>query len=211
MSSPRDEEYSRITDPSRYRGVHVRARLWASVLEEVPRRPFERLEPVAGDAFGRRWFRSRGMPAPAQPDAVRCCSCSVRCLSSRGRGISRSWTSPSRPDVVVASQPDCGCDACDSGSDDLLRAIDEAITPIIGGPYVVLRGKDWHAEWHPGGGSAGSQGSLTYDFDTQMDACQQLAAGQAVRLPDDTEVFVGQSWVDETATAGPGGEPGSGD
>lgn len=63
-----------------------------------------------------------------------------------------------RPEIVVETQPDCGCDACDSGSSDLLEAVDAAVRHIVGGPYVVLRGKKWHAEWHPEGGSAGSNG-----------------------------------------------------
>jgi Family of unknown function (DUF6226) len=101
----------------------------------------------------------------------------------------------SRPDIVVDRYPDCGCDACDSGSDHLLRGIDETITHVIGGPYVVLRGHNWHAEWHTGGGTAGSAGRSKLDFRTLMDMCRRLASGDAVRLPENTEVFVGQAWI----------------
>ena len=99
-----------------------------------------------------------------------------------------------RPDIVVETQPDCGCDACDSGSRDLLEAVDAAVRHAVGGPFVVLRGKGWHAEWHPGGGSAGGDGRRP-DLRAMMDRCRRLSEGRKVRLPTGTEVFVGRSWI----------------
>ena len=95
------------------------------------------------------------------------------------------------PDVVVERQPDCGCDACDSGSTDLLEAVDATIRHVVGGPFVVLRGRNWHAEWHPGGGSAGGGP----DFRGLMDVCRRLAEGETVRLPKATEALVGCGWI----------------
>ncbi|MFL6128566.1 MAG: DUF6226 family protein [Mycobacteriales bacterium] len=37
MSSPREEEYSRVTEPERFRIVHARARVWADRLGDVRR------------------------------------------------------------------------------------------------------------------------------------------------------------------------------
>ena len=99
-----------------------------------------------------------------------------------------------RPDVVVETQPDCGCDACDSGSNDLLEAVDAAIRHVVGGPFVVLRGKKWHAEWHPEGGTAGSDGRGP-GFHVLMDLCRRLAEGETVRLPKDTEALIGRTWI----------------
>jgi hypothetical protein len=101
-----------------------------------------------------------------------------------------------RPDVIVEEQPDCGCDACDSGSTDLLRAIDEAVAHIVGGAFVVLRGSGWSAQWHPGGGGAQGRKGGFEEFRRLMDLCRRLAEGQDVRLPRDTEAFVGRSWLD---------------
>ncbi len=99
-----------------------------------------------------------------------------------------------RPDVVVETQPDCGCDACDSGSSDLLEAIDATIRHVVGGPFVVLRGTQWRAEWHPEAGSAGGEGRMP-DFRALMEQCHSLAEGATVRLPKDTEVLIGRSWL----------------
>jgi hypothetical protein len=99
-----------------------------------------------------------------------------------------------RPDVVVERQPDCGCDACDSGSGDLLEAVDATVRHVVGGPFVVLRNARWHAEWHPEGGSAGGAARRP-DFRAVLDLCRRLAEGETVRLPPDTEAFVGRSWI----------------
>lgn len=100
-----------------------------------------------------------------------------------------------RPEVVVERQPDCGCDACDSGSRDLLEAVDAAISHVVGGPFVVLRGDKWQAHWYPEGGGASSQGGREVDFRGLMDLCRRLAEGEAVRLPRDTEAFVSRAWL----------------
>ena len=100
------------------------------------------------------------------------------------------------PDVVVSRAPDCGCDACDSGSRDLLQAIDDAIGQVVDGPFVVVRrGKTWQAQWHRDGFSAHSDG-WGPDFDSLAETCSRLAQGEAVALPEDAKAFVGRSWID---------------
>lgn len=100
-----------------------------------------------------------------------------------------------KPDVAVAMLPDCGCDACDHGSDDLIGAIDEVIGQVVGGPFVILQGKQWHAQWHPSGGSSGGAGTGP-DHSRMMDLCRRLADGDDVQLPQDAVGFVGRSWLD---------------
>jgi hypothetical protein len=73
--------------------------------------------------------------------------------------------------------PDCGCDACDSGSDDLLSAIDEVIGHVVAGPFVVLRGHRWDAQWSPDGGRSAGAGSGP-DHTRMMDC---VAAWQAAK------------------------------
>ena len=77
----------------------------------------------------------------------------------------------------------------------LLEAIDETIGRVLGGPTVVLRGKGWHAEWHPDGGSSGGTGRAL-DHAELMDQCRRLARGEDVRLPRGTEALVGRPWFD---------------
>jgi hypothetical protein len=99
-----------------------------------------------------------------------------------------------RPEVVVSSEPDCGCDACDSGSENLLASIDAAILQVVDGPFVVLRGNTWQAQWHRRGSSAGGD-RRTPDLDLLVDMCRRLAEGENVPLPDHAEAFVGQPWI----------------
>jgi len=180
MASPREEEYSRLTDPGRYRVVHARVHSWVAVLEEVlgPRvevldGAFDRgvrLVPVAADALP-LVLVERDLPLAAVDIAI------------------------AAPDLIVDREPDCGCDACDSGSDLLLEAIDQTISQVVRGPYVVLRGPGWQSQWHPDGGGAGGEGRPRPDFGTLMDLSRRLAAGDRVDLPAHTDVLVGQSWI----------------
>lgn len=202
---PRDEEYSRVTDPDRYRIVHLRARVWAETLGAVPGVTVEPLAPAPLDDDGRLGRFDRGVritssrpgtlpllllerDAPVlEPDA------SGR--DAAGAPLPVLHIGVAEPTVGVEMLPDCGCDACDSGSDDLLRAIDETIGRVVGGPFVALRGPGWHATWSPDGGSSGGVGRGP-NHDQVMDQCRRLAHGEDVRLPRGTRAFVGRPWFD---------------
>ena len=111
--------------------------------------------------------------------------------------MERDWSlqiGVSRPDVVVDLQPDCGCDACDSGSGDLLEAVDDAVGTVVQGPFVALRGPAWQSHWHPPhGGSWSGGGKCTLPSGKARDLGRRLAAGEDVPLPPGTETFVGRS------------------
>jgi hypothetical protein len=159
MASPEDEEYSRLTDPGRYRVVHARARVWAAVLEEALGARSEVLVPTDAVAAGSEQFDRGVRLVPRNPDALPLLLLERDAPTQPDQGTLAVLTiSVARPDIVVERQPDCGCDACDSGSNDLLEAVDAAVRHVVGGPFVVLRGGQWHAEWHPEGGSAGGSG-----------------------------------------------------
>jgi len=195
MASPRTEEYSRVTDPERLRVVHSRARVWAEVLEDVLGAHSETL-PSGSIAPDDHAEFDRGIRlTPRQPGAL------PLLLLERGVPTLSGDVTSAVLDVgagdlgiLVASLPDCGCDACDSGSSDLLDAVDSTIRHVIGGPFVVLRGKKWRAQWHPGGGTASSEGRGP-DFTKVMDLCRRLADGETVRLPRHTKALVGRSWL----------------
>jgi hypothetical protein len=46
------------------------------------------------------------------------------------------------PAVVITWIPDCGCDACDSGSQDVLDELDEAIVGVVSGAFRRLASGD---------------------------------------------------------------------
>jgi hypothetical protein len=199
MASPREEEYSRVTDPGKYEIVHARARMWAERLGDLPGIQVETLAPAPLDAEGHLGRFDRGMrvtssrpgtlPLPLlllERDAP---------LADQETSLAVLHLSVVRPEVAIAMLPDCGCDACDLGSDDLIDAVDEAIGNVIGGPFVALRRKGWHGQWHPGGGSSGGT-RRNPDHARMMELCRRLASGQKVRLPRGTEAFVGGPWLD---------------
>jgi hypothetical protein len=211
--APRDEEYSRITEPERYRIVHLRARVWAEVLGAVPGIAVEPLAPAPLDDDGRLGRFDRGVritssrpgtlpllllerDAPLlNPDAVAPApgAASTAGTEPGPRVISVLHISVAEPGVGIEMQPTCGCDACDSGSEDLLSAVDEAIGRVVGGPFVTLRGPGWHATWSPDGSSGGGLGRGP-DYDQVMDQCRRLARGEDVRLPRGVRAYVGRPW-----------------
>src|SRR5690606_22817037 len=48
--------------------------------------------------------------------------------------------------LPVETIPDCGCDACDSGSRDLLEQLDQSILSIVDGSYEALISPDGRRE-----------------------------------------------------------------
>jgi hypothetical protein len=196
-ASPRDEEYSRVTDPERYRLVHARARVWADRLGDLPGVGVETLAPAALDDAGQLGRFDRGVrltsPRPGtlpllllEHDAP---------LPGRDATLAMLRISVVRPEIELETWPDCGCDACDSGSADLLRAVDRTVGRVVGAPFVVLRREGWQAQWSPDGGSAGGSGRGPR-FADAMELCRRLAGGEDVRLPRGTEAFVGHPWLD---------------
>ena len=195
-ASPRAEEYSRVTDPERLRVVHSRARLWAAVLEDMLGAHTETLASGSTTPDDHSEKFDRGVRLTSRrpgalpllllerdvPTLPGDATLAVLDIAVGDRG------------VRVASLPDCGCDACDSGSSDLLDAVDSTIGHVIGGPFVVLRGKKWRAQWHPGGGTASGEGRGP-GFTKAMDLCRRLADGETVRLPRHTDALVGRSWL----------------
>jgi hypothetical protein len=194
-ASPREEEYSRVTDPGRYRIVHARSRMWADRLGDLPGIQVETLAPAPLDAEGRLGRFDRGVRVTSSRPGTLPLLLLERDapLSDQEASLAVLYVSVVRPEVAVAFLPVCGCDACDPGSDDVLDAVDEAIGNVIGGPFVALRRKGWHGQWHPrGGSSSGTRRNPSHA--RMMELCRRLASGQKVRLPRGTEAFVGRPW-----------------
>lgn len=191
----RDDEYSRITDPARYAVVHARARVWVELLSELSDVEAETLGPGRlDDHFG---DFARGVRlASVRPGTLPLFLLERDAAVNAGAGtIAVLHIAVARPDVALAMVPDCGCDACDWGSADLLDVIDDNIERVVGGPYVVLRGDRWQAQWYPGGGSSSGTGPATVDHGALLGACRRIAEGANVELPTGTEVLVGSSWA----------------
>lgn len=196
MDLPGEEEYSRYTEPERYRVVHARARVWADVLGEVPGVRVVSATPLGVKGPGRFdrgvWItssRSGTLPLLLLESDVR--------LSGAEGTMAMLRVSVARPEVSVETSPQCGCDACDFGTADLLEVIDEVISTVVGGPFVALRAKDWHAQWHPNGWGWSATGTgLDLDLNQLATVCRRLVDGEDAPLPDGAEAFAGRAWFD---------------
>ena len=183
---PREEEYSRVTDPQRYRIAAARARVWAEVLAEagavvVP-------DPVRGiplDEAGRADLaapvdRALRVAPPAGVDGASPWWLLETDVPQDDDGgvLPVLRVAVGAPGQVHALLPDCGCDACDPGSDELLEAVDQAVVRADG--------------------TAEGQGRVPgWPFEALTDACRDLAAGGRPRLPRGTEATVRAGWFPE--------------
>lgn len=191
-SWPPSEAYSRVTDPERYRVVHLRARVWADVLAELLDVRVEPIEPHGEPARTYRHVTGGSRLVPSAPGARPLLLVEAEVPHEEHAPLPVLDVVLDRPGFEVAGWPDCGCDACDTGSADLLEALDESVLAVVAGPYAMLRGNGWTAEWHPDGGGAG--GGPDVDLDHKSSLAERLGRGEEVTLPSGVEAVVSRGW-----------------
>ncbi|KQO47679.1 MULTISPECIES: DUF6226 family protein [unclassified Frigoribacterium] len=154
-----EEEYSRVTEPERYAVVGARARSWIDALEGLGLGTAQIVEAPPW-AYGPSAARAVRV-TPVTVDAL-----SILVVMGSTEGIEDTVAlGVGDPAVLIGMEPFCGCDACDSGSDYLLTAIDDMFTGIMDGGFLYAEGKDWKLTVGVNGWSAsGSQ-----DFDSLID------------------------------------------
>ena len=139
---PREEEYSRCLDPAKYRILGARVEAWQEVL-------VRRGLMTAREADGAVWWR----PTRAGALPLRVSRSPVDRVVDAG--VTVAVGDPAR---VLESVPDCGCDACDSGSANDLAVLDGlvavaltgGVVRVAHGEYVVTRTVDgWSASGTP--------------------------------------------------------------
>ncbi len=137
--SPHDDEYSRVTNPERWRIVSARADAWVGALTHL-----DLATVTANPAFG--WAET----STARIEGVGITRTELVVPRAAGAlALTVAHTgSQAMPDTNVILgvgiparlhlEPDCYCDACDSGSQDALDVVDEHITDVITGAYRNL-------------------------------------------------------------------------
>ncbi|MEU3269491.1 DUF6226 family protein [Saccharomonospora sp. NPDC006951] len=190
---PRDDEYSRVTDPGKYRIAHARARVWAELLGEAAGARSDELAGAGLVVDAQRFDRGVRLSSPRSGTLPLVLLERDARDTESGSFVAGLHAGIGLPDTGE-NLPDCGCDACDCGSADLLTAIDATIGEIVGGPSALLRGKNWYAWWSPGGArfSGVRRGP---SGDTMMKLAKRLALGEDIRPPSGTEVLTGRSWL----------------
>ncbi|WP_329792807.1 DUF6226 family protein [Lentzea sp. DG1S-22] len=189
--SPREEEYSRLTDPDRYRVVHLRSRAWADTLVA---RADAVIAPVPSYPTSENHTSGRGARlASRRPGTLPLFLLEHDVRQAGGAPLPALDIAVAEPGNVVASHPDCGCDACDTGSAGLLEAIDRTMTAVVAGPYVSMRAAEgWFARWHPQGCEISGTGPGLRDV---ARLCERLVEDENTPLPEGVVAHVGRSWL----------------
>lgn len=137
------DEYSRVSDPDKYRIVTMRTHAWITALTETglaaadrvadAQEPWRTPPTSLSDQAVTTWLHPRA--AGAEPLLL--------CLN-RATAAEHDYLllGAGAPAVEVDLIPDCGCDACDSGSTNLLEAIDRQVLNAVSGDlvHITLRG-----------------------------------------------------------------------
>ncbi|MGF9754751.1 DUF6226 family protein [Microvirga sp. 0TCS3.31] len=131
-----EEEYSRVTEPERYRLLAARADAWVEAVVAAGLGQAEWVDPPSVTWVGEQHLSPsrttvvRGRPG-TQPVVVAVLQDETFVQVGIGD-----------PAEVLELQPDCGCDACDTGSADLLGTVDDAFVLALGGGVLVVREGD---------------------------------------------------------------------
>lgn len=133
--SPGDEEYSRLTDPARWRVVGARAEAWLVALGEAGLAQVERDAAVT-------WVEAPGTVTSLADRAVPTATGALPLVVARSAigdvpdaGVTLGVGDPA---VCVAWFPECGCDACDSGAQDELDHLDTYLLAVVTGRFRRL-------------------------------------------------------------------------
>ena len=155
--APTDEEYSRATNPERWRVLGARVDAWVAALaaaglasveqvavddivwEEPPRTRMSSALRVIPSAMGGRPMIVARSQIGEVPET----------------GITLGWGDPA---VLVGLFPDCGCDACDNGAQLDLDSVDDRLSAIVSGRYrrLTRNGGQIVAEGRSGWSAAGA-------------------------------------------------------
>jgi hypothetical protein len=184
----REEEYSRVTEPGRYRIVGARVDAWERALVGLG------LARSQGIVTPSDWTQAPSQDAVllvptvegAQPlvlakSAFDDIPATVLIAGTGGAGAGSGVR-------AVGDAPGCACDACDRGSDDLLEYVDELVWSVVGG-FVRVWGDGWLAEqWEDCTGISQIGGArIPYP---QAEIFDMARAGKITR---DT-VLIGEPW-----------------
>lgn len=165
-----EEEYSRCLDPGKYRILWARAEAWTRVLTARGWTTHEDTE--TGDLrAGVRWASPPRLPLhrtivlrPRRPGALPLVLARTAPDDAAGSNdleghdalILGLVVGIGDPAVPVSTTPVCGCDACDSGSRDLLEDLDRTLLSIVDGSFEVELSPDWSSQRTSFGASGGS-------------------------------------------------------
>lgn len=138
-ASPADDEYSRVSSPNRYLILGARVEAWIEALTGLGLAVLERdSAPVWVQAPGPVLSRADRV-IPRAAGALPLVVARSRLGDVDDAGVTLGVGDPA---VCVTCVPDCGCDACDTGSGWELDRLDEYLLGIVSGTFRQLRRGD---------------------------------------------------------------------
>lgn len=180
---PHDDEYSRVTDVDKYRILGTRVDAWVEVINDAG-------IATALDVAAETWIAECRPPdqhsrvqqiEPTTPDALRLLLATTL-VDGRPFGLDVGICRAGEVPVLLTRVPDCGCDACDSGSADLLTELDGWILTVARGGVVHARRGNDLATRTVHGWSAANGGQASWLDDSTP-------------VPDSVEIWAGAPWV----------------
>jgi hypothetical protein len=147
---PMEEEYSRSLDPEKYRLLAARADAWVETITASGVGSAEEVDP--GDVT---WVGDQHL-APSRVTVLTGRPGTQRIVVGLFADETFVQVGLGDPVELLDRQPDCGCDACDTGSADLLDTVDSAFAlALSGGVHVVRQGTKVVTRSLDGWGSSG--------------------------------------------------------
>jgi hypothetical protein len=131
-----EEEYSRLSDPAKWRIVGARADAWCTALVEMGLATVEQDAAVRWEVPPTTIVARTDRVVPRQEGAIPLLVGRHRLDDVDDVGVTLGVGDPAARMVWI---PDCGCDACDSGSQDVLDELDEHMRSVVTGAFRLLR------------------------------------------------------------------------
>lgn len=133
--SPAEAEYERLTDPGKWRIVGARADAWAQTLVAVGVATVEPDVAVPWREAPRTDVSGTVVVRPVAAGALPLVVVRNRMGGVDGAGV---LLGVGEPAVELALLPDCGCDACDGGSQGVLDELDRHVLGVVTGVFRRL-------------------------------------------------------------------------
>jgi hypothetical protein len=156
----RPEEYSRCLDREKYRIVGTRTRAWVAALTDLG------LAVADESPLGIRLRPTRAVAVPLLLELM------------EHQGVAEAFLVIRAGDrgVEISRHPDCGCDACDFGSEELIAHLDDEIEHVVSGGLVHVEAPGFTARTTADGWSAEGLGA---DAVSVPDLLAEAAAGRS--------------------------------
>lgn len=186
MEAPLEDEYSRLLDPGKYRIMRARVEAWRLTLVSLDAVTVEPVDPAP--------MNLRGTPAETAfrwtPTARGALAVVVtyRSIESVPDGVLEIGAG--EPVRLLLSQPMCGCDACDDGSDYLLEEIDGFFTILVRGDLVRVELPDGYIQTRHNGWDASGETTAHAGADSGERLLTDARAGVSP-----FEVLRGDPWL----------------